>query len=159
MKAHPIFWLCGMILAFCGCSRDYKVNIQLQSNEVVGDWSPSIAPQAVRQILPTNGLSEVSLILNSDGTANFNSLPFQELVDSKSMRNLRWAIVSGKGKWDLSDDGDNGRHVWHLRVVTPAIGLQLTVGKDKSGQTILAYKPDPDNDDHSVIYKLKPLKK
>jgi hypothetical protein len=126
-----------------GCSRNYAVNIDLKSNDIIGQWIPISTPSAVTKLLTTNS-SLTKLDLHPNGTADLHFFPIEDLTFSGQAPVSTWSVVTGPCKWGLRDWGVQGKHIWKVEIETQTKGIGLTVGKLSSGQLILVYTPDPD---------------
>jgi hypothetical protein len=145
-KIWALFSLC-FVVALCSCSRGYDLDFQLSESELAGTWCVEEAPPQI--IFPTN--SSAKLELNADKTANLSFLPLAQL--NSINQTPSWYFSTGKGTWNLEDDGNNGRHVWHIRLQEEKQGVQLTVGK-RSGKVILVYRPNVDIEEQIVFAKI-----
>ena len=132
-----------MIAGLLACSRNYKVDFPLQTNDLKGTWTVSLAPEPVRSIAPSNFMSGSKLTLHADGTAHLSLVPVEQLTNFFPFPTSQWSFVSEEAKWYLRDSGGDGRHIWKLRIITSIQGMQLSVGKRTSG-LVLIYQPDPD---------------
>ena len=140
-----------------GCSRNYAVNIDVKSADVLGQWSLESAPPSVSKLLGTNA-SLSGFTLRSNGTAMLQFFPLENFEPSAPQLGSRWSVVSQESKWGLRDWGDRGRHIWKLELETETRGIGLTVGKKASGELVLAYTPDPDKDE-TVLFKRLEIKR
>src|SRR2546427_327712 len=138
-----LYFLHLLLLSCLGCYRNYEVDFPLQQSDLLGAWVLSSAP-----LVATNGFSSnivsTALHLNRDGKAVYASFPIQERLDPGASKSRvdQWALSSGMGTWDLSDEGNGKRHIWQVRMQTEKMGVQLTVGREHSGDLILVYHPE-----------------
>src|SRR5437867_1227630 len=103
-----------LAIGLWACSPDYKVNIQVGTRDLIGEWVLASASESVLKALGTNWLSASTIRLKPDGSAVYQFLPVEELRHSTPIPASIWSLASGTGRWDLSDWGNRGRHTWRI---------------------------------------------
>jgi hypothetical protein len=145
--------ICFASFLLSACSRNYKVDIPVSPAELAGLWEISAAPALVTNSFRTNPAAPGNLELRTDGGALFSLLPIHELPGTFPIATNPWSFVSGPGKWGLSDWGKPAHHIWRVDLETRSRGIQLTVGKQRHGELVLVYTPDPDHVSDAVVFR------
>lgn len=142
-----------MVALLGGACRKYEIDIPLQPSDVVGSWTLASAPSKVNNAIPT-GKKAVGVTFQDGGKANYTIFPIPNnlILGANPSRNSSWTFLSGNGTWSIADEGTANRHIWHVRLQTDKVGLQITVGKDSSGNLILVFHPDA-NSNESLIFR------
>jgi len=153
MKNYDLVAITAITLVFSGCSRDYDVNFPFDKTNVVGTWVLKSAPDAAFKTLGTNGHAPM-VIFKSDGSAEYNTFPVQTVFDLNTIRSMpsQWKVVSGTNIWLFGNERYGSQNVWEVTLETDERGLELDVGRLRSGEYILIYKPDANSDDAPVIF-------
>ena len=158
MKVKQITFLV-LLTTLCGCGRDYEVNAPADLSSVAGTWVLFSVPNAATNNFPTNQLSFSTLTLRTNKSEYSESffkseyflLPLQTNAPKYGIP-AQWIYSSGTGTWSFADEGSGGKHLWKVDLQTEKLGIQLILGKEKSGQTVLLYYPDPDYDEAVVFH-------
>lgn len=141
------------LLSF-GCSKRYDVEFPFDKTNAVGTWVLKSAPSAALSTLGTNAqLSRI--ILRGDGMVEYRAFPFQAVLDLSVIRSTasHWKVISGTNIWLFGNEHYGRRNVWTIMLETDERGVELDVGRSRSGDEMLVYKPDAKSDDEPVLFQ------
>jgi hypothetical protein len=142
------------MLLICGCSRGYDVDFPFDRSKAAGTWVFESGPPGVVEALGTNArLSKV--VLRNDGTAEYHMIPLQTILDLSVVKTTssQWKVVSGTNIWLFGNEHYGSQKVWTIMLETEETGEGFDVGRLKSGDNILVYKPDAESDDEPIIFR------